>query len=246
MSLDQALNELFKLLKIPVIGCIFFILKNIKPVSFFSANVVEQRLFSKEQMFSFKVIKHILTTLFWVIVLYPTTFYLRGIIPGPNDLSSYVIVIVGGIIWSVVKITNEGAFSKIKSSRLCKGFFVVVFMVCLILFYTQLYSFFIDSLLPEKGKFNLKVFGGSLLVLFLFTLPIPFILIPISKFIRWSTEQSVYIEDEKKQKWYILYSINKETVLLGNKNEQRLCTKTMIKRKEELYNTPIEMVKPDN
>ncbi|MGC2840437.1 hypothetical protein ACOBP9_01000 [Bacillus velezensis] len=244
MDLDQALNELFKLLKIPVLACIFFILKNIKPVSFFSANVVEQRLFSKEQLFGFKVIKHILNTLFWMIVLYPATFYLRGIIPGPNDLFSYVIVIFGGIIWGVIVIINEGAFSKIKSSRLCKGIFVTVFMVCLILFYTQLYNFFIDSLLSEE--FNLKIFGISMLVLFLFTLPIPFILIPISKFIKWSNEQSVYIEDEKKQKWYILYSINKETVLLGNKNEQRLCSKTMIKRKEELYNTPIEMVKTDN
>ncbi|MFP3855876.1 MULTISPECIES: hypothetical protein [Bacillus amyloliquefaciens group] len=244
MDLDQALNELFKLLKIPVLACIFFILKNIKPVSFFSANVVEQRLFSKEQLFGFKVIKHILNTLFWMIVLYPATFYLRGIIPGPNDLFSYVIVIFGGIIWGVIVIINEGAFSKIKSSRLCKGIFVTVFMVCLILFYTQLYNFFIDSLLSEE--FNLKILGISMLVLFLFTLPIPFILIPISKFIKWSNEQSVYIEDEKKQKWYILYSINKETVLLGNKNEQRLCSKTMIKRKEELYNTPIEMVKTDN
>ncbi|MED1774995.1 hypothetical protein ABE385_14595 [Bacillus velezensis] len=244
MDLDQALNELFKLLKIPVLACIFFILKNIKPVSFFSANVVEQRLFSKEQLFGFKVIKHILNTLFWMIVLYPATFYLRGIIPGPNDLFSYVIVIFGGIIWGVIVIINEGAFSKIKSSRLCKCIFVTVFMVCLILFYTQLYNFFIDSLLSEE--FNLKILGISMLVLFLFTLPIPFILIPISKFIKWSNEQSVYIEDEKKQKWYILYSINKETVLLGNKNEQRLCSKTMIKRKEELYNTPIEMVKTDN
>ncbi|WP_369546542.1 hypothetical protein [Bacillus velezensis] len=244
MDLDQALNELFKLLKIPVLACIFFILKNIKPVSFFSANVVEQRLFSKEQLFGFKVIKHILNTLFWMIVLYPATFYLRGIIPGPNDLFSYVIVILGGIIWGVIVIINEGSFSKIKSSRLCKGIFVTVFMVCLILFYTQLYNFFIDSLLSEE--FNLKILGISMLVLFLFTLPIPFILIPISKFIKWSNEQSVYIEDEKKQKWYILYSINKETVLLGNKNEQRLCSKTMIKRKEELYNTPIEMVKTDN
>ncbi|WP_144414335.1 hypothetical protein [Bacillus atrophaeus] len=203
-------------------------------------------MFSKEQMFSFKAIKHVLNTLLWMIVLYLTTFYIMDIIPDPNDFFSYVIVIVGGIIWGVVNITNEGALQQIKSSRLCKGLFVVVFMVCLILFYTQLYSFFIDSLLSEKEKFNLKVFGVSMLVLFLFTLPIPFILIPISKFIKWSHEQSVYIEDEKKQKWYILYSINKETVLLGNKNEQRLCSKTMIKRKEELYNTPFEMVKTDN
>ncbi|MCY8909129.1 hypothetical protein P8907_03685 [Bacillus atrophaeus] len=86
MSLDQALSELFKLLKIPgILTCIFFILKNIKPVSFFSANVVERRLFSKEQMFSFKAIKHVLNTLLWMIVLYPTTFYIRDIIPDPND-----------------------------------------------------------------------------------------------------------------------------------------------------------------
>ncbi|PRS03133.1 hypothetical protein C6W24_04115 [Bacillus atrophaeus] len=85
-----------------------------------------------------------------------------------------MIVIVGGIIWGVVNITNEGALQQIKSSRLCKGLFVVVFMVCLILFYMQLYSFFIDSLLSEKEKFNLKVFGVSMLVLFLFTPPIPF------------------------------------------------------------------------
>ncbi|GED04457.1 hypothetical protein BAT02nite_41010 [Bacillus atrophaeus] len=38
-----------------------------------------------------------------------------------------------------------------------------------------------------------------MLVLFLFTLPIPFILIPISKFIKWSHEQSVYIEDKKNK-----------------------------------------------
>ncbi|WP_371175930.1 hypothetical protein ABKQ09_10130 [Bacillus atrophaeus] len=140
-----------------------------------------------------------------------------------------------------MNITNEGALQQIKSSRLCKGLFVVVFMVCLILFYTQLYSFFIDSLLSEKEKFNLKVFWGKYACFVLIYTSNSF-----SKFIKWSHEQSVYIEDEKKQKWYILYSINKETVLLGNKNEQRLCSKTMIKRKEELYNTPFEMVKTDN
>lgn len=79
-------------------------------------------------------------------------------------------------------------------------------MVCLILFYTQLYSFFIDSLLSEKEKFNLKVFGVSMLVLFLFTLPIPFILIPISKFIKWSHEQSVYIEDKKTKMVYFIFN----------------------------------------
>lgn len=251
IEMEKNLSELLSYFEVPsyvilLVGLALYLIRILNPITLFSSNVVEQMLFSKEQMFSLKVIKHILNTLFWVIVLYPTTFYLRDVIPGPNDFYSYVIAFVGGIIWGIVKITNEGAFSKIKSSRLCKGLFVLVFMICLILFYMELYSFFIELPFLEKEKFNLKVFGWSMLVLFLFTLPIPFILKPISKIIKWSSEQIVYIEDEKKQKWYILYSINKETVLLGNKNEYRLCTKTMIKRKEELYNTPIEMVKPDN
>lgn len=47
MDLDQALNELFKLLKIPVLACIFFILKNIKPVSFFQPMLLNRDCFRK-------------------------------------------------------------------------------------------------------------------------------------------------------------------------------------------------------
>nr|WGD58974.1 hypothetical protein P5626_09655 [Bacillus subtilis] len=83
--MEKNLSELLSYFEVPsyvilLVGLALYLIRILNPITLFSSNVVEQRLFSKEQVFSLKVIKHILNTLFWVIVLYPTTFYLRDVI----------------------------------------------------------------------------------------------------------------------------------------------------------------------
>lgn len=85
IEMEKNLSELLSYFEVPsyvilLVGLALYLIRILNPITLFSSNVVEQRLFSKEQVFSLKVIKHILNTLFWVIVLYPTTFYLRDVI----------------------------------------------------------------------------------------------------------------------------------------------------------------------
>ncbi|MEC1580335.1 hypothetical protein P9D48_03225 [Bacillus subtilis] len=108
----------------------------------------------------------------------------------------------------------------------------VIFMLCLIIFYVSSNLYLINSSSYFKGSSRIIFI---LIASFLIALPTPFFLRPISKFIGWTKEENVYLMHDDT-KWYVLYPINKELILLGNNSNPKRCGKTKILKLEDFHN----------
>ncbi|KAA6448580.1 hypothetical protein [Bacillus swezeyi] len=244
MELEIVLNKLANSLGIPsVIVPLFFLLRMFKPLSFFSANVVEQRMFSKERIFYFKAFKHVFYTFFWMSTLFSTAFYLKDFVDWePNNVYFYLVLVVGELVWFFIFLINQDALhyrtvSFVKNNRLIKSLLVIIFMGCLWSVYMPFYQ-----LLLLSFETSTLMIGISIGTIFIVTSFIPFILRPISRLIKWSTVKTVYIRDkEQGRKWFVLYAINQDTVLLGDSSEVKACKENMIMKIEDLYNRPIKI-----
>ncbi|RPK11627.1 hypothetical protein [Bacillus subtilis] len=148
---------------------------------------------------------------------------------------------------------NEHANDKIKaiqtlvhrSFKFFKGnlkrrlLLTIIFMLCLIIFYDSSNLYLINSSSDLKGLSRVIFI---LIASFLIALPTPFFLRPISKFIGWTKEENVYLMHDDT-KWYVLYPINKELILLGNNSNPKRCDKTKILKLEDFHNKTLFLEK---
>ena len=127
---------------------------------------------------------------------------------------------------------------KIKSNGFFKIFMVCLYLLLLFIFYIQVYLLLA---FPQFKEFDMLT--AAILMFFITCTAIPVITGIVFKSINLTYEKHVFIEDEDKNEWFILHPISKEVILLGDKYDPRLCTKTMVVKLEDLYKKPIKVYK---
>ncbi|MGR8013580.1 hypothetical protein ACU6IJ_06345 [Bacillus sp. RM3] len=233
MNSIEIFKELTGYLKIPSIVVTFFVIfSTIKPISFISAGVIEQKFFSKDKLFVYKTGKCILVTVLWMFVLYSgATFILIDIYVG---ILFTAMVIAGLLLLLIYDYNNNVGIDilnqKIRSHSWLQILMIFMFFALFLCFYIGFYKMFLEL--------NINSLNGMLVlgfVLFIVTLPIPFILKPISEFGNWYTYKVPYWLDNEGNKWYIIHPLDRNVLLLGDNKNYNKCKETMILKKEDIH-----------
>ncbi len=252
IEMEKNLSELLSYFEAPsyvisLVGIALYLIRILNPITLFSSNVVEKKLFSKERLFFVAVCKYFAYGLYFGILFMCISISFNNSFGWTysevrNDVSLIFIALI--IMFSLIANetrNTENVLFKARSNKIIK---LLVFLLYLIASFT----FYINSALliffSEYENSRWQIF--ALLILFLICAAIPFISIPVIKFINGSTKKVVYITDENNDDWFILYPINKEIVLLGDKSDPKRCEKTMFKKIEDIYNEPITLKIEDN
>ncbi|MCY7940494.1 hypothetical protein MOC27_14225 [Bacillus inaquosorum] len=249
MNLGESFKTLLTSFGVPTIAITsIFIAVNLfkvfQPITMFSSVVFEQKLFSKEKMFIVKLCKYIFYTLAWMIIFASLGETLREKLNWEYNRNWSVTaeVLIGIIIIVLVSLNEirnpERKMYKIKSNGFFKIFMVCLYLLLLFIFYIQVYLLLA---FPQFKEFDMLT--AAILMFFITCAAIPVISGIIFKSINLTNEKHVFIEDEDKNEWFILHPISKEVILLGDKFDPRLCTKTMVVKLEDLYNKPIKVYK---
>ncbi|MBU2659040.1 hypothetical protein [Bacillus cabrialesii] len=149
------------------------------------------------------------------------------------------------IILCIKEFENDGSgFSNLFKPYWIKCSVVIAFVICLTLFYVALDGFIIGS---TEGENQLTKLITILGFPFVFSLPVPFLMRPVSRVVEWSKDKFIVIEKSEQERqqnpptneegdecWYVLHAINKELILLGNRSNPKLCSETKIIKLEEL------------
>lgn len=241
MDLKEFIKEISEYIKIPgIVLPIIFFLGTLKPISFISAGIVERKFFSKEKLFFFKTGKLFLHTLLWACVMFSgATFMLVDI----NENVFLVMLFLGELLWLLILSTQtnkeSGIPKKVASNKLWKFTVVISFFVCLLFVYCSTYKMFLN--IDNGGTFRGALVIG--LILFLLTLPVPFLMKPVLILLEWYETKGLYWEDNEKNKWYLIHLIDKNSFLVGDNKDYILCNKTMLLKKEDLYGKIIKVEK---
>ncbi|WP_426982451.1 hypothetical protein ACP059_11075 [Bacillus cabrialesii] len=252
MNLGESLNKLLSSFGIPtvVISIVFLVInifKVFQPITLLSSNIFEQKLFSKERLFFVKFCKYLLYALAWMCIFYSISETLRDKLKWDyNEVVSICSQIILGGIFLFLVIVNEIQnpnrwFSKLKSKKLFKIIIVTIYLTSLFTFYIQ---FYLLIAFPQFKDLGMLI--AVIIMFYVLCSAIPFISIPVLRLINWTTKKTVYIRDENNKKWFILYPINKEIILLGDDSDPKMCKKTKMKKLEDLYNEPILLKVKDN
>ncbi|MDZ5669676.1 hypothetical protein [Bacillus stercoris] len=245
--MEKNLNELLSYFEAPsyvisLVGIVLYLIRILHPITLFSSNVVEKKLFSKERLFFVAVCKYFAYGLYFGILFFCLSISFNDSFGWTyNEVRNDVSLVFIALIIMFSLIANEIRIIKARSNKAIK---LLVFLLYLIASFT----FYINSALliffSEYENSRWQIF--ALLILFLICAAIPFISIPVIKFINGSTKKAVYIRDKNNKKWFILHPINKEIVLLGDNSDPKRCEKTMFKKIEDIYNEPITLKIEDN
>ncbi|OEI74973.1 hypothetical protein BG616_12435 [Bacillus subtilis] len=201
------------------------------PVTMFSSSIVEKKFYSKEQLLIIRLGIYCISVLIWTLGFVSIAQLISSYNPNFNWLEIIRWISIAGIMLVFIFLLLYIFIEKIKGKPL-KIFIAIIYLIILLYFYTGLNGLIL-SFQFETNTQKIVVFFISVY----FSCYIPALLKPIFNF---NKTTKVYIKDGKET-WYILHSINREYLLLGNESNHNLCSKTMIKKKEDLYDKPIEI-----
>lgn len=252
IEMDKNLNELLSYFEVPsyvisLVGLALYLIRILHPITLFSSNVVEQKLFSKERLFFVVVCKYFAYGFYFVILFFCLSISFNDSFGWTyNEVRNNVSLIFIALIIMFSLIANdirntENVLFKVRSNKIIKLLVFLLYLIALLTFYINTALLIVFS---EYENSRWLIF--ALLILFLICAAIPFISIPVIKFINGSTKKAVYIKDKNNEKWFILHPINKEIVLLGDNSDPKRCERTMFKKIEDIYNEPIRLKIEDN
>ncbi|KAF6538651.1 hypothetical protein G9F75_07010 [Bacillus sp. EKM208B] len=224
-----------------------------RPITTLTANIFEKKLFSKEKLFTIMIWRHFWQTVFWTVV-FLTILSLSNLPEWTVNFNTSTTVgtitaTIGEIIFAIILFIIEfedmdWGFTNFFKPKWIRFSVVIVFVTCLILFYVALDGCIIGSIKGENQLIKLIYILG---IPFIFSLPVPFLMRPVSRLVEWSKDKYIVIdrsEQERQQNpstneesddcWYILHAVSKELILLGNKPNPKLCTETKIIKLDEL------------
>ncbi|OMI24863.1 hypothetical protein BTA31_20905 [Bacillus haynesii] len=236
-------------------GILFYIFViTFRPITLLSANIFEKKLFSKERLFLLMSWSYLWQTAFWTSVFFSMVI-LTGVPKWTADMNisslvSTIAVFFGELLFLLIVLVNnkvDSRFLNFFETDWGRRILAVTFVICLSIFYFAFNGLIVGSI---QGENQVDKLTAILVLSFVFSLPIPAIMKPVSKLIEWSKEKHILIKEEPEQEshyntptseesydngdWYVLHAINKELILLGNKPNPKLCTETKIIKIEEL------------
>ncbi|UDF15459.1 hypothetical protein LG951_13280 [Bacillus pumilus] len=236
MDLYNILVDISKYLRVPgILVSLIFLVRIIKPVSFISAGIIEQRMFSKDKLFLLRVSKHLIYT-FYCILFFISIATLEF---EPSLCIVYSSILLGVIILCTIILINTGEvkgkiLEKIQKKHWLRALHIILLFIFIILVFQSLYYILLAVI--KKGTYNDMDLIILIIMIFVFTSLLPSLRGQISKFMNISNEKNAYWRCQKYQKWYLLHAINKDTVLLGDKSNYKLCSQVKIMKLEDLYN----------
>jgi hypothetical protein len=230
---------------------IFFTLSKIQPISMFTANIIEKRLFSKEKRLIISIIQYIFKSLIWSFILY-TIATLMSLIDYSN-FSKYIIFFISCFIIATelllllylylndLKQNDERDGSKfyskmikLKNMSMQKRLIIFVIYVLSVNLSLGLLIGYSMSIIPlDKSIMYLL---STYVFTFIFSLFIPLLINPALKNINWDKGKKIayIIDNTLNENWYILYPISKGYILLGDNKDEFSCTKQRILKLESL------------
>ncbi|MEK5082536.1 hypothetical protein [Bacillus sp. FSL H8-0515] len=224
-----------------------------RPITTLTANIFEKKLFSKEKLFIVMIWRHFWQTVFWTAaflsILSLTNLPEWTVNFNTSTTVGTITATIGEILFVIILFIKEFEDKDCGFSNFFKPYWrrcsvVIIFVTCLILFYVALDGFIIGSSKDENQLTKLIYILG---IPFVFSLPVPFLMRPVSRLVEWSRDKYIVIDRSEQERpqnpstneesdncWYVLHAISKELILLGNKPNPKLCTETKIIKLEEL------------
>ncbi|MBU5261958.1 hypothetical protein [Bacillus atrophaeus] len=224
-----------------------------RPVTALSANIFERKLFSKEKLFTIMIWRHFWQTVLWTAVFLSiislTNLPKWTVNFNASTTVGTITATIGEILFVIIlfikEFENNGSgFSNFFKPYWIRCSVVIAFVICLTLFYVALDGFIIGS---TRGENQLTKLITILGFPFVFSLPVPILMRPVSRLVDWSKDKYIVIEKSEHERqqnpptneesddcWYVLHAINKELIFLGNQPNPKLCTKTKTIKLEEL------------
>lgn len=228
IEMEKNLSELLSYFEAPsyvisLVGIALYLIRILHPITLFSSNVVEKKLFSKERLFFVVVCKYFAYGLYFGILFFCLSISFNDSFGWTyNEVRNDVSLVFIALIIMFSLIANEIRIIKARSNKAIKLLVFLLYLIASLTFYINSALWIVFS---EYENSRWLIF--ALLILFLICAAIPFISIPVIKFINGSTKKVVYITDENNEDWFILHPINKEIVLLGDNSDPKRCEKTM-------------------
>ncbi|PKR79197.1 hypothetical protein CEY16_05490 [Halalkalibacillus sediminis] len=226
---------------LPFISLIYLVLK-FSPVTTFTANQFEKKLYTKERRFSIKFINFILQSIIISIFLMALSEYTKDI--NDNLIIGYIIIVF--IIFAFLAYKAEAYKKGDRSSRkvtvlIWKLILTFTYLVLLLVIFSSIiggiHDVEIGDNINEKIAYMSAFFIGS----YLYSVIITIFISPLDKFLSWSDkEAAVYIKSgpDNEEIWYILHPISKQEILLGDDKYDANCKKfKKILKEDLLYET---------
>lgn len=223
--MEEFLNILNQL-KVP--GALLLIITMIiklKPVSFLTSNDLERKLSSKEFRFSYSIVTYLLQTLLYTLFVVVLADLINGLIAEYSlfhDIIFFLIELVLVVIFSIFYMKYEKGK---KFNPDPEKWYKTLGFLLLILLYLLGWLCSISYILSRsvyhdfspKNDLTNELWIALVVAAYILCLMLPLLFKPILKYVEIQSKRDYYIEDDEKQKWYILHPINSEEILLGDK-----------------------------
>lgn len=199
-----------------------------KPVTFLTSSEVEKSLAIKETRFAHASVMYIFYTIGLAIFLFGIGTVLTKI-----NYNVIPLVILATILYAFFfYYLNEK--DKQENLTLIKIVLALMYMTGWVLVFSYFLSGVLSIETPPQEKY-ISYIGAAIFALIVAGLLI-LVCQPALKTLQLSQKKYVYFEDENKKNWYILYSLNKEEVMIGDQSLVATCTEFKIIKKEEIKN----------
>lgn len=266
----EELVKIFNYLGIPgIIGGLVTIIWRVTPLSNLTADIVEEKMFSKEKRFLIKSVKYLFYTLIATAFIFTFVDFLINWLESVSLLLVNILLVVNLMLFYILLFLtsfNSISYGQIKNlikivkvRRIVKWVLIihkqnvinklVFFIFYVLLTYISIglclsYTIFESGLYLGVRERELDYLLAIIIFSFVFSFLIPVLFKPGLSLINWyKGKQTIYVTDEedKSKRWYILYPTQKNYVLLGNKKEEFLCTEKKIVQKEDIINKIIHL-----
>ncbi|MGG1554621.1 hypothetical protein [Paenibacillus ferrarius] len=242
--MESYLKDIFNNYHLPIvyISIIFVVYRffsRFKPITFVTANEVEQSLYSKESRIAYKVARFV----FYDLVFGGGIFALATVLPKfdmSNKITSLFMVVVSLIVFGsyfYFYILND---SDKKLGRLAIVF-SLLYMVLVVLIFSLMCSSVL-SIEPETVN-NTRSIAYIVVAILALVLAgfLQLLCKPVLHLLEFINKKYIYYEESGKR-WYVHYPVNQKEIMIGDSHLPELCNGAKIISREKLVEKIFKIV----
>ncbi|UOQ43370.1 hypothetical protein MUN89_15780 [Halobacillus salinarum] len=216
---------------IGVLVSVLIFVRKMYPITSLTADVVEEKLFSKEKRIVLDITKFLVQSIYWAFVLLSINLFLEGTMLGDiNTLWGAIFSIFGGILFFYFFFDVELNWNSSKKLIVPLFIFYIILLVLV-------GSKFID-MAETTFKDPISLFFGKATLAFIMGLFATRLFKPALLAIQWFENKVIVSYKEKTEEdcnvWFVFHPINKDHILVGDSESLNECKKKKIILKDKI------------
>lgn len=237
--MEDTIIKLLSQLPIPAaIISVLVLAVQLKPVTFLTSHEIERKIYTKEMRLLYSVIHYILRTFFLAMLTFSIGELFSKYPHLYNEITLTIIITLSILGHLFLSLVNAEDIKIIHFSDMKKRIFVLIWILIIVICTISFPGYWIGSeIMSQITNMNghiVESYMASFIVFFIFAMLLNIFFTNLSIFLDSPEKKFIFIEDEQKNKWFLLHALNKTEFLLGDNYIQDICKKIKIMKKEDL------------